>query len=88
MSEKELITKKDLSRVRSEINKVSKQLDLMNKPANVETTKLSNPFTGGVTGNYWTQTGMPWVSDDARKAVLTEWFWQPIRGQPRRRRYK
>ena len=27
---------------------------------------------------------MPWLSSDARKAVLTEWFWQPIRGQPRR----
>lgn len=27
---------------------------------------------------------MPWASGEGRKAVLTEYFWQPIRGQPRR----
>lgn len=47
-------------------------------------SKDINPFTGLVSGNYWQQTGMPWVSSEGRKAVLTEWFWQPIRGQPRR----
>ena len=38
--------------------------------------KLVNPFTGIVSGNYWSQTGMPWVTSEGRKAVLTEWFWQ------------
>lgn len=50
----------------------------------VSDSKALNPFSGIVAGNYWTQTGMPWVSSEGRKAVLTEWFWQPIRGQPRR----
>lgn len=27
---------------------------------------------------------MPWASGEGRKAVMTEYFWQPIRGQPRR----
>lgn len=43
-----------------------------------------NPYYGVVSGNYYAMTGMPWLSSDARKAVMTEWFWQPIRGQPRR----
>lgn len=43
-----------------------------------------NPYYGMVSGNYYAMTGMPWLSSDARKAVMTEWFWQPIRGQPRR----
>lgn len=68
--------KKDISRIRSEMRMVLKALE---KKPEVPVQKLSNSFTGGVTGNYWTATGLPWVSDDARKAVLTEWFWQPIR---------
>lgn len=69
-------SKKDISRVRSELNSVRKEL--------YEIKKSVSPMTAIVSGNYWTQTGMPWVSADGRKAVLTEWFWQPIRGQPRR----
>lgn len=46
--------------------------------------KALNPYYGAVGGTYYAQTGMPWLSSDARKAVKTEWFWQPIRGQPRR----
>jgi hypothetical protein len=72
----------DISRVRSEVrqinNKVDKYFEAFSAQMKPETTKVA-PFVGGVTGNYWTQTGMPWVADDARKAVLTEWFWQPIR---------
>lgn len=64
--------KKDLGRLRSEVRTLK------------STQKTVNPFTGIVSGNYWTQTGMPWVTSEGRKAVLTEWFWQPIRGQPRR----
>lgn len=64
--------KKEISRIRSEVRKLQ------------ETRKDISPFTGAVTGNYWTQTGMPWVNAEGRKAVLTEFFWQPIRGQPRR----
>lgn len=51
-------TKKDITRVRSEVRKLSQQLD---------TQKNVNPFTGVVSGNYWTQTGMPWVSSEGRK---------------------
>ena len=43
-----------------------------------------NPYYGLVSGTSYATTGMPWLSSDARKAVMTEWFWQPIRGQPRR----
>jgi hypothetical protein len=39
--------KKDISRLRSEVRNL--------------TQKEANPFTGIVSGNYWTQTGMPWV---------------------------
>ncbi len=46
--------------------------------------KELNPYYGVVGGAHYATTGMPWLSSDARKAVLTEWFWQPIRGQPRR----
>jgi hypothetical protein len=63
--------KKDIARLRSDVRKLAQQ----NKEK-VPIQKLANPFTGGVTGNYWTQTGMPWVGDDSRKAVLTEWFWR------------
>ena len=48
------------------------------------TKKELNPYYGVVGGAHYATTGMPWLSADARKAVLTEWFWQPIRGQPRR----
>ena len=46
--------------------------------------KQLHPYYGVVSGMYYAMTGMPWLSSDARKAVMTEWFWQPIRGQPRR----
>lgn len=46
--------------------------------------KALNPYYGVVGGTFMAQTGQPWLASDARKAVLTEWFWQPIRGQPRR----
>jgi len=69
--------KKEVSRLRSDIRKLAQSHEPKVK-------KDTNPFTGVVSGNYWTQTGMPWVSSEGRKAVLTEWFWQPIRGQPRR----
>jgi len=59
--------KKEISRLRSEVRKLQ------------EMKKEITTFTGLVTGNYWTQTGMPWVSGEGRKAVLTEYFWQPIR---------
>jgi len=65
--------KKEISRLRSEVRKLQ------------ETRKDVNVFSGFATGNYWTATGMPWADSDGRKAVLTEYFWQPIRGQPRRR---
>lgn len=64
--------RKEISRLRSEVRQLA------------DTKKDINAFTGIVSGNYWTQTGMPWVSGEGRKAVLTEYFWQPIRGQPRR----
>jgi hypothetical protein len=51
--------KKEVARLRSEVRKLNLQ-------------KVVNPFTGIVSGNYWTQTGMPWVSSEGRKAVLTE----------------
>jgi SPP1 gp7 family putative phage head morphogenesis protein len=63
---------KEVSRLRSEVRDLK------------TTRKDINPFTGLATGNYWTSTGMPWVSGEGRKAVMTEYFWQPIRGQPRR----
>ena len=46
--------------------------------------KELNPYYGVIGGTNYAATGVPWLSADARKAVLTEWFWQPIRGQPRR----
>jgi hypothetical protein len=58
--------KDDVARLRSEVRKLQ------------EIKKEASPFTGAVSGNYWTQTGMPWVTGEGRKAVLTEWFWQPI----------
>jgi hypothetical protein len=61
--------KKEISRVRSEVRKVSEQLSAR---------KAANPFTGAVAQGYWSATGMPWVASDGRKGVLTEWFWQPI----------
>lgn len=68
--------KKEISRLRSEVRDLKNSL--------TSTKKDISPFTGVVSGNYWTQTGMPWIESDGRKAVMTEWFWQPIRGQPRR----
>lgn len=66
--------KKEISRLRSEVRKLTTNMK----------KELLQPQTGAIYGNYWSQTGMPWAESDGRKAVLTEWFWQPIRGQPRR----
>jgi SPP1 gp7 family putative phage head morphogenesis protein len=71
--------KKEISRLRSEIRKAHAEIEESKK-----LRKSLTPFTGIVSGNYWTQTGMPWASGEGRKAVMTEYFWQPIRGQPRR----
>lgn len=73
----ERLVKKDVSRLRSEVRKLK---DTSNQIG------MFNPFAGvGVTDtNFWALQGYPWVSESGRKAVLTEWFWQPIRGQPRR----
>jgi hypothetical protein len=57
--------KREVARLRSEVRKA-----MQTKQANLQ--KETNPFTGIVSGNYWTQTGMPWVSSEGRKAVLTE----------------
>jgi SPP1 gp7 family putative phage head morphogenesis protein len=46
--------------------------------------KQLHPYYGVVSSTYYAMTGMPWLASDGRKAVKTEWFWQPIRGQPRR----
>lgn len=54
--------RKEISRLRSEVRAMQ------------ATKKDISPFTGVVSGNYWTQTGMPWVGSEGRKAVLTEWF--------------
>ena len=55
-----------------------------NDPYSEMLEKQLHPYYGVVSGVYYAMTGMPWLSSDARKAVKTEWFWQPIRGQPRR----
>lgn len=55
-----------------------------NPPVEEMALKQLHPYYGVVSGVYYAMTGMPWLSADARKAVKTEWFWQPIRGQPRR----
>lgn len=64
--------KKDISRLRSEVRKLSKQ------------TSNISAFSGMARNTYWTSMDQPWGSPEGRKAVLTEYFWQPIRGQPRR----
>jgi hypothetical protein len=67
--------KKEISRLRSEVRKTQKKIE--NFKEEVKTTsKEISPFSGLVSGNYWTQTGMPWASGEGRKAVLTEYFWQ------------
>lgn len=68
--------KKDISRLRSEVRKL--------QDTTKATKKDISAYSGMSTGEYWTATGMPWIGKDGRKAVLTEYFWQPIRGQPRR----
>jgi HK97 family phage portal protein len=75
--------KKDVAKLRHDVRFTQKLLSETEKKL-TSTHKDINMFTGVVSGNYWTQTGMPWVTSEGRKAVLTEWFWQPIRGQPRR----
>ena len=82
--------KKEISRLRSEVRKIEKELSKKASPP--KNTQGIGMVAGGpepqyktpISGNYWTQTGMPWASGDGRKAVLTEYFFQPIRGQPRR----
>jgi SPP1 gp7 family putative phage head morphogenesis protein len=74
-------SKKEISRLRSEVRALAQKIDTTKS---TDVKKDINPYSGLVSGNYWTQTGMPWISSEGRKAVLTEWFWQPIRGQPRR----
>ncbi len=69
MSEPIPSMKKEISRLRSEVRKLS------------ETRKDINMFTGFPTGNTWTQGGMPWASGEGRKAVLTEWFWHDYKSQ-------
>ena len=83
MKEKESVEdllgiKREVSRLRSEVRSV--------KENKRESFKSINPYTSAITGNFWTQNAMPWVSESTRKAVITEYYWQPIRGQPRRRR--
>ena len=58
--------KKEVSRLRSEVRKLQ------------DVKKDISTFTGLMSGNYWTATGMPWVSGEGRKAVLTEYFWLGI----------
>lgn len=78
MSKEGVASKQDINRLRSEVRKLAQGI-YKPEASKISQPKPTAPFTGGVTGNYWTQTGSPWVSDEARKAVLTEWFWQPIR---------
>jgi hypothetical protein len=62
--------KEDIARLRSEVRQLAKIED-------VKLEKASSPIAGAqFGGNFWTQNSMPWVSQDGRKAVLTEWFWQ------------
>lgn len=99
MADAEKDIKKDLNRLRSEVRKAlaKEPVAMMTNTkipysslisnsgyGSVDLAKATNPFTGLVSGNYWTQSGMPWATAEGRKAVMTEWFWQPIRGQPRR----
>jgi len=81
------ITKKDFNRLRSEVRGVLKK-DGIETQIEKGMTKMQNSFASAVSGNQWSAAGMPWASNSGRKAVLTEWFFQPVRGQPRRRRYK
>jgi hypothetical protein len=74
MLKKNTDSKPNVARLRSEVYSIKKDVDRIVERQQV--AQVKNPFTGLVTGNYWTQTGMPWVSNDGRKAVLTEWFWQ------------
>ena len=74
--------KNDIHRLRSELRQSEKKTKEAFDEIKLMKKNLS-AFTG-VSGNYWTQTGMPWVKGEGRKAVMTEYFWQPIRGQPRR----
>jgi hypothetical protein len=53
--------KKEISRLRSEVRKLEKNKVEIKPFLGSYTDKTSNPFTGVVSGNYWTQTGMPWV---------------------------
>lgn len=46
--------KKEISRLRSDVRKLAQtQLNVAAMKKDI------NPFTGVVSGNYWTQTGMP-----------------------------
>lgn len=79
MSPLEQRIKKEVSRLRSEVRAVKKAQQVQKEKPSGRGIRPSM-----ISGNYWTQTGMPWVTSEGRKAVLTEYFWQPIRGQPRR----
>jgi hypothetical protein len=53
--------RKEIGRLRSEVRKL--------EGGKLQGTKQQLSV---VSGNYWTQTGMPWVAGEGRKAVLTE----------------
>jgi hypothetical protein len=46
--------KKEISRLRSEVRKLKEDITDVSR-----IKKDISPFTGLVSGNYWTQTGMP-----------------------------
>ena len=49
--------KKEISRLRSEVRQVQEQKSKEDKPNN----NFRGVVTQPTTGNYWTQTGLPWV---------------------------
>lgn len=61
-----------------------------NKPGRVITGTLqlpkvsNNPNASVQDYQLLNENGFPIMSLDGRKAVLSEWYWQPLRGQPRR----
>lgn len=78
---KESISKQDLNRLRSEVRKSinNKKSDNEKQTTLVPVEKGNTSFASAMANNYWSSTGMPWINSEGRKAVLTEWFWQPIR---------
>ena len=53
----------DITRLRSEVRKVLERDKKATEkvPFTGGVIKGNSPFTGAVSGNYWTATGMPWV---------------------------